>query len=148
MLLTQPGPPLTLQPKNLLQFCNCLAVTIQLHCFFILSSSPLLHKHMFYLSGWLIRCFMNQISAWCSRSICSYMRVFTVLLFQKTDGSTQTSRHYNWGDEHQSNRFKRAQTSIQDKPVCCFVRTKICIQNIKTVLRHCFFDRNLGKGLN
>ena len=76
------------------------------------------------------------------------MRVFTVLLFQKTDGSTQTSRHYHWGDGHQPNRFKPAQTSIQTKSVCCFVRTKICIQNIKTVLRHCLFDRNLGKGIN
>ena len=61
------------------------------------------------------------------------MPVFTVLLLQKTDGSTQTSRHYHWGDGHQPNRFKPAQTSIQNKPVCCFVRTKICIQNIKTV---------------
>ena len=40
---------------------------------------------------------MNQISAWCSQSICSYMRVFTVQLFQNTDGSTQTSTHYHWG---------------------------------------------------
>ena len=58
MLLTQPGPPLTLQPSNLLQFCNCLAPTIQLHCFLTLTSSPLLYKHMFYLSGWLVLTYM------------------------------------------------------------------------------------------
>ena len=33
---------------------------------------------------------------------------------------------------------KPAHTSIQNKPVCCLVRTKICLQNIKNVLLHLF----------
>ena len=57
----------------------------------------------------------------------------SILSDQKTYGSTQTSRRYHWGDGHHPNRFKPAQTSIQNKPVCCFVRTKICILNIKAV---------------
>ena len=39
--------------------------------------------------------------------------MYSILLLQKTDGSTQTSRHYHLGDGHQPNRFKPAHTSIE-----------------------------------
>ena len=146
MLLTQLAPPLTLQP-----ICYSFVIVENQPYSYIafLLWHPLPHyisTCFIYQADWflLIRCFMNQISAWCSQSICSYMRVFTVLLFQKTDGSTQTSRRYHWGDGYQPNRFKPAHKSIQNKPVCCFVKTKICIQNVQNVLRHCLF----GKGIN
>ena len=35
--------------------------------------------------------------------------IHSILLFQKTDGSAQTSRHYHWVDGHQPNRFKPTQ---------------------------------------
>ena len=74
--------------------------------------------------------------------------IHSILLFQKTDGSAQTSRHYHWVDGHQPNRFKP--THIYLKQTCLLLgedknkHTKYK----KIILRHCLFDRKLGKGIN
>ena len=81
---------------------------------------------------------MNQISAWGSQSICSYMRVFTVLLFQKNrwiNSNIKTLSLSGWAST------KQIQTCTYLFVAWC--GQTFCIQNLKNVLLHCLFDRNL-----
>ena len=91
---------------------------------------------MFHLSGWLVLAYMvlyePNFSLMFSIHLFLYAGVYCTII-PKNVWINSNIKTLSLGGWASTNRFKPAQTSIQNKPVCCFVRTKICIQNIKTV---------------